>query len=141
VQVEVALGGVHATARAVLDADLLMPASPATHGLHPTLDRAVDILVESGRGDIHVVAGLRNHEEQEELWRTALTRYGRADRADDWVARPGTSMHEKGLAVDLGGDLDLAAALVDELGLPLHRPLGNEPWHFELIGSRSSNAV
>ena len=54
----------------------------------------------------------------------------------DWVAPPGHSMHERGLAVDLGGDLARAVQLIDELDLPLHRPLANEPWHFELIGSR-----
>jgi hypothetical protein len=45
-------------------------------------------------------------------------------------------MHERGLAVDLGGDVEEAAELVRKLGLPLHRPLANEPWHFELAGSR-----
>ena len=75
--------------------------------------------------------------EQRILWKAALERYGSPDRADDWVARPGTSMHERGLAVDLGGDLSVAVALVDELRLPLRRPLENEPWHFELEGARS----
>jgi hypothetical protein len=45
-------------------------------------------------------------------------------------------MHERGLAVDLGGDLIRAVQLIEELDLPLYRPLANEPWHFELIGSR-----
>jgi hypothetical protein len=46
-------------------------------------------------------------------------------------------MHTRGLAVDLGGDLELAVRIIDELDLPLYRPLAHEPWHFELIGSRS----
>jgi LAS superfamily LD-carboxypeptidase LdcB len=58
--------------------------------------------------------------------------------ADDWVARPGSSMHERGLAIDLGGDLDLARSLAATLGLPLVQPLENEPWHFELVGARES---
>ncbi|MEA2485709.1 MAG: D-alanyl-D-alanine carboxypeptidase, partial [Actinomycetota bacterium] len=58
------------------------------------------------------------------------------EAADDWVAPPGGSMHERGLAVDLGGDLQLAVRIVAQLHLPLWRPLMNEPWHFELIGSR-----
>ena len=45
-------------------------------------------------------------------------------------------MHERGLAVDLAGDLDLAIEIIGRLDLPLHRPLPNEPWHFELLGSR-----
>jgi hypothetical protein len=46
-------------------------------------------------------------------------------------------MHELGLAVDLQGDVETAARLVEELGLPLWRPMAYEPWHFELVGSRS----
>jgi hypothetical protein len=68
-----------------------------------------------------------------------LERYGDAEAADDWVARPGTSMHERGLAVDLGGDLVLAESLIIELGLPIHSPLPNEPWHFELLGGRANS--
>jgi hypothetical protein len=45
-------------------------------------------------------------------------------------------MHERGLAVDLGGDTGLAARLVADLGLSLYRPLPHEPWHFELVGTR-----
>jgi hypothetical protein len=45
-------------------------------------------------------------------------------------------MHNLGLAVDLGGDIDLALELIERLDLPLYRPLTNEPWHFELTGSR-----
>jgi hypothetical protein len=45
-------------------------------------------------------------------------------------------MHQRGLAVDLGGDVDLAVRLIRRLDLPMWRPLPNEPWHFELAGSR-----
>ena len=44
-------------------------------------------------------------------------------------------MHERGVAVDLGGDLQLAASLIARLHLPMWRPLPNEPWHFELAGA------
>ncbi len=76
-------------------------------------------------------------QEQAMLWADALRRYGTAEVADDWVAPPGHSMHERGLAVDLAGDMSLAVRLIDELGLPLWRPMQHEPWHFELLGSRS----
>jgi len=81
---------------------------------------------------VSLVSGFRSSADQALLWETALDRYGDPEVADDWVARPGTSMHERGLAVDLSGDLDRAASLVRELGLPLIRPLANEPWHFQL---------
>jgi hypothetical protein len=138
VQVTVAVGKVAADARAVFDPDVLLPAPRGTaEGLHPSLAAAVRELVSASRGRVHVVSGWRSPEEQARLWAEALDRYGSAEAADEWVAPPGHSMHERGLAVDLGGDLDLAVRLIDRLGLPLYRPMDHEPWHFELIGSRS----
>jgi hypothetical protein len=136
-QVIVSVDGVLAEARAVFDPSLLAPAkvSPAD-GLHPDLASAVDTLVRASAGRVWIVSGLRSSERQAPLWAEAIHEHGSPEVADDWVARPGTSMHEKGLAVDLGGDLEHAVALVEQLGLPLHRPLAHEPWHFELSGSR-----
>jgi D-alanyl-D-alanine carboxypeptidase len=133
-QVEVAIGEAVASARAVLDAEAVAPASLAVdaEGLHPALADAVRALVRESAGAVWLVSGWRSSEEQRALWNEALARYGTAEAADDWVARPGTSAHEGGVAVDLGGDLARAVSLVDELGLPLYRPLNHEPWHFEL---------
>lgn len=141
VQVTVEVDGVEAAARAVLDPALLAPAVLGrTDALHPQLAAAVDRLVDASVGRVWVVSGFRSTERQTELWTDALEKYGSAEAADDWVAPPGRSLHEKGLAVDLGGDVEEAARLVEELDLPLHRPLPNEPWHFELWGSRATVA-
>ncbi len=138
VQVSVEVDGVIADARAVFDPALLAPATldGEVSGLHPSLKKALDALVAASNGSIQLVSGYRSHDRQQRLWNDALARYGSAEAADDWVAPPGHSMHEKGLAVDLGGDLELAAELVRRLDLPLWRPMDHEPWHFELIGSR-----
>jgi hypothetical protein len=138
VQLTVKVDDVVAAARAVLDVALLEPARTTfdRRRLHPLLARAVERLIEASSGRVWVVSGYRSEAEQRILWEEALRRYGSPDRADDWVARPGGSMHERGLAVDFGGDIDAAVGLVRELNLPLHRPLRNEPWHFELMGSR-----
>jgi D-alanyl-D-alanine carboxypeptidase/Putative Flp pilus-assembly TadE/G-like len=137
-QVKVSLDAVTAEARAVLDPTLLRVASSAVdaRGLDPRLARAVRRLIEASRGAVRVVSGYRSRSEQSALWERALNRYGSPEAADNWVAPPGTSMHERGLAVDLGGDLQRAARLVARQHLPMWRPLANEPWHFELIGSR-----
>lgn len=136
-QVVVSVDGALAEARAVLDPMLLAPATlGSTVGLHPDLATAVQRLVEESVGRVRVVSGLRSPERQEQLWAEALREHGSPEAADDWVARPGSSMHERGLAVDLGGDLAEAVRLIDELDLPLHRPLAHEPWHFELSGTR-----
>ncbi|MGH2694159.1 MAG: D-alanyl-D-alanine carboxypeptidase family protein [Actinomycetota bacterium] len=137
--VTVRVDGVEARARAVIDPSLLQPLAVAydSTGLHPSLAAAVERLLMASGGTVRVVSGLRSGERQAQLWEEALRRYGRPEAADDWVAPPGHSMHELGLAVDLGGDLERAVELIRELGLPLHRPLANEPWHFELVGARS----
>ena len=136
VQVKVAVDGVIAEARATIDPTAFFPLTATTRtGLHPLLDRAVQRLLDASGGRVTLVSGWRSTRRQQELWADALRRYGSAEEADDWVARPGASMHERGLAVDLGGDVEHAAALVQTLGLPLHRPMPHEPWHFELSPS------
>ena len=139
VQVEVSVDGVSASSRAVIDPTMLAPALFGAGGghLHPLLASAVDSLVGASGGSIFVNSGYRSGAEQSFLWAEALKKYGSAEAADDWVAPPGTSMHERGLAVDLGGDIALALRLIERLGLPLWRPMDHEPWHFELVGSRS----
>ena len=140
-EVEVVLDGFTARARAVIELDKLAPASlstgsQTTSGLQPALRLAVDRLIAASNGRVYIESGIRSTARQTELWNEALAKYGDPEIADNWVARPGTSNHETGLAVDLGGDLGLAVRLVDDLGLPLWRPMSWEPWHFELTGSR-----
>lgn len=132
VQVRVVIDGVEAEARAVWHPDR----TGVAPGLDSRLAAAVGRLVAAAGGRVFVVSGWRSTARQSDLWAAALRRYGTPEAADDWVAPPGHSMHERGLAVDLGGDVALAAGLVERLSLPLYRPLDNEPWHFELVGSR-----
>jgi hypothetical protein len=136
--VTVYLDGKMASAKAVLDPSALVPlvARIDATGLDPRMARAMEKLLVAARGAVHVVSGWRSPIEQSALWSEALVKYGSPEAADDWVAPPGSSMHERGLAVDLGGDVERAAQLVHDLGLPLWRPLPHEPWHFELLGSR-----
>ena len=138
VQVAVEVDGALARARAVIDPEAFAPLvlGSGTGRLHPRLKAAVAQLVAASGGRISVTSGARSTAEQARLWQEALAKYGSPEAADDWVAPPGQSMHERGLAVDLGGDLALAVELVERLDLPLWRPMDHEPWHFELVGSR-----
>jgi hypothetical protein len=137
-QVKVTLDDVSAQARAVLDPSFVRPVSLAfqDRGLHPELAGAIRRLLKAAHGTVRVVSGFRTRQTQAGLWERALQHYGDPDAANDWVAPPGASMHERGMAVDLGGNLRLAMDLIQELELPMWRPLPNEPWHFELLGSR-----
>lgn len=110
--------------------------APVPGGLHPAMAEAVSVLISAAEGRVWVNSGYRSTAHQAVLWQGALEKYGDPEVADNWVAPPGHSMHERGLAVDLGGDLALAARLVEQLGLPLWRPMSWEPWHWELSGSR-----
>jgi hypothetical protein len=138
VKVVVEFHGVSAEAAAAVDPSRLGPAPvvAGNPGLDPRLGAAVATLVAASGGAVGIGSGFRDHAEQQRLWDEALARYGDPETADNYVARPGTSMHEKGLAVDLSGDLDEAVRIIQQLGLPLYRPMSYEPWHFELLGSR-----
>lgn len=97
------------------------------------------------RSKLGVYSARRSSQRQKELWAGALKKYGSAARARKWVAPPGRSRHESGLAADLsynGASLSEAPASVvrwlhNNAGqYGLHFPLGNENWHIELEGSR-----
>jgi D-alanyl-D-alanine carboxypeptidase-like protein/putative Flp pilus-assembly TadE/G-like protein len=120
-EVEVMRRGAKARARATLPRSVARAASSST-GLSPlivaALRRAELIL---GR-PIRIVSGYRSHAEQLALW---ARRYSNPYP----VAAPGTSAHERGLAVDLS---EADAALVESLHVGLCRPYGNDPVHLEL---------
>jgi LAS superfamily LD-carboxypeptidase LdcB len=79
-----------------------------------------------------VASGWRSAEYQEQLFRQAVSEYGSAEEAAQWVATPGTSAHEWGNAVDIGRSD--ARAWLSELGAQygLCQIYRIEPWHFEL---------
>lgn len=100
--------------------------------------RLHQMVAESG-GRITLVSGYRSPQRQAQLWADALAKYGSAAEARKWVAPPEGavdgakgSMHTKGLAVDLGGDLQLAHLLAPKYGL--YFPMSWEPWHVQPVG-------
>lgn len=77
----------------------------------------------------------RTFAEQTALWNAALKKYGSEKEASRWVARPGTSNHEFGLANDLSfgpGGVRWAHANAAKFGLGF--PMAHENWHIELAG-------
>lgn len=79
-----------------------------------------------------VDSGWRSEVYQQQLLDDAISKYGSEREAARWVARPDTSAHVSGDAVDIG--LSAATAWLAERGAAygLCRIYANEPWHYEL---------
>jgi LAS superfamily LD-carboxypeptidase LdcB len=90
------------------------------------------------------VSGYRSVDEQVWLWEGALAKYGDPDVACLWVARPGTSAHQSGRAVDCHLGYPIESEYADTmrstpayLWLVGHArafgfyPYDVEPWHWE----------
>ena len=114
-----------------------------------------------GEGQIVPVSGWRSREEQQRIWDDTLAKEGEAFTRQ-YVACPGCSEHQTGLAIDLG----LAAPHIDfirpdfpdtgvcrafreqagKYGFILRYPAGkehitgiaHEPWHFRYVGTPHS---
>ena len=108
-------------------------------------------------GAIVPVSGYRPQTEQQAIWEDALAEHGKAF-TETYVARPGCSEHETGLAIDLAEnrpDIDflcpqfpdegvcrLFRLAAPEFGFVLRYPagkehitgIGHEPWHFRYVG-------
>lgn len=107
-------------------------------GMNADFESRLNNLIAASGGRIWIVSGYRDSATQARLWEEAVAKYG-PDEARNWVAPPGHSNHEKGIAGDLGGDLDLAAQLAPQFGL--YFPMSWEPWHIEPVGSRSEGGA
>lgn len=105
------------------------PGTPQYDNLDPALQVIVNrILAESG-GRVWIGSGWRSTQQQANLydaWRSGTYDVPR-------VAPPGHSQHERGRAIDFGGDLRLAQELGRQYGLVF--PMADEPWHGQLGGS------
>lgn len=107
----------------------------AWDNMNPDFEQKLRGLMAEAGGRVTMVSGYRSPDRQEELYAKALARYGSPEEARKWVAPPGKSNHNKGLAVDLGGDLQLAHMLAPKYGLTF--PMAHEAWHIEPAGLQS----
>jgi zinc D-Ala-D-Ala carboxypeptidase len=109
--------------------------SPGVANLDPDLLGALRQAATDAADDgveFVVDSGWRSPEDQNQLFREAISKYGSEEEAARWVATAETSAHVSGDAVDIGPS-DATAWLSDhgaEYGLC--QIYGNEPWHYEL---------
>lgn len=123
-------------------ASTALPAtSAAVHGMDQAFASSLGRLIETIPG-ISVTSGFRSTKRQAELWSEALEKYGSTEAARKWVAPPGSSQHEKGMAADLRFATpqarEEAHRRAGEFGLTF--PLRNESWHVEPTGGRVRGA-
>ena len=124
-----------------------------TQGLTADFSQRLTQMILDARAqgiDLGVGSGYRSYEKQKRLWEQALKKYGSPEKARKWVAPPGGSFHNKGLAVDLnangqflGKDANSKAtewAHANAKKYGLHFRMGHEPWHIEPIEKTKSNS-
>lgn len=111
-------------------------------GLHPTFKKYFytmvgDWVLNHGGTKVYVESAFRTRAQQQRLWDNC-----KKDPKTRWVARPGTSRHESGFAIDIdrrsAGSLE-GKGLMRKYGF--HRPLSNEPWHVELIAAKRKESA
>lgn len=128
--------------------------------------RALERLIAcvDGENEIIAVSGWRSEKEQTEIYRSSLKENG-PDFTEKYVALPGHSEHQTGLAVDVGlnlPDIDFICPAFPEsgvcglfrrraadFGFVLRYPPGketvtgiaHEPWHFRYVGRPHSKII
>jgi D-alanyl-D-alanine carboxypeptidase len=133
--------------------------------IYPALQAMFDAARADGVYPI-VAAGYRSAEKQQSLWDEKLAEleaagYTAADakkEAETWVAVPGTSEHQLGLAVDINADGVQSAGFevyewLEEnawtYGFILRYPadktditgVGYEPWHYRYVGREAAESI
>jgi hypothetical protein len=100
-------------------------------GLQSEFQRRLSAMFAAAPGKLGVKSGRRSNAEQWALW-------NRSDKTGKYVARPGHSKHEEGIAADLAYSspalVKWAHANARQFGLWF--PMQYEDWHVEPIGSR-----
>ena len=130
--------------------------------IYPYLQEMFDAAREEGVYPV-VREGYRTAEEQQEILEDRIQTYinqgysrSRAERtAKEWVALPGTSEHQLGIAVDINADKSMCsneevyawlAENAYKYGFILRYPIGKqeitgtsyEPWHYRYVGEEAA---
>lgn len=93
------------------------------------------------QNQVLILSAYRSVEHQQRLWNDAVARYGSEAAARRWVAPPGRSNHNHGVAVDLHYVSSAAKRWVhDNAGrFGMRFPMDHEPWHIEPVGVREGS--
>jgi hypothetical protein len=105
---------------------------PAVSNLDDDLRDALRSASNESGIAFEISSGWRSDRYQRQVFEQAVAKYGSEDEAARWAARPGTSIHEAGEAVDISNSeaADWLARHGDGYGLC--QIYANESWHFEM---------
>lgn len=78
------------------------------------------------------VSGYRSQAQQQKIWDDSVVDSG-LEFTEKYVAVPGHSEHQTGLAIDLGLRQDKVGEAVTHIG--------HEPWHFRYVGVEHAKAI
>lgn len=103
--------------------------------IDPVFEARLMALIKASGGKVQIGNSYRSTARQQQLFDAAVKKYGSETAARKWVAKPGHSKHQEGVAADLKGDLAWAHQNAAAFGLVF--PLSHESWHVEMAGARS----
>lgn len=104
-----------------------------------SFQKSLQQLIAGAGGKVSITSGTRSLADQTKLWNQAVSKYGSTQEASKWVAPPGSSAHELGIAADLNFSDPATASWVHQNAAKygIYFPLSNEPWHAQLINSNN----
>lgn len=133
-------------------------------GIYPSLQKMFDAMRAQGYYP-EVVSGYRSEEKQEDIFENKFASFREQgyskkearELTEQWVAEPGTSEHETGLAVDINPDRDKSGDEVyrwlsenaHKYGFIKRYPedktditgISNEPWHYRYVGEKAAKEM
>lgn len=132
--------------------------------IYPSLQKMFDDMREQGYYP-EVRSGYRSEENQEDIFENKYASFREQgyskkearELTEQWVAEPGTSEHETGLAVDINPDRDKSGDEVyrwlsenaHKYGFIKRYPedktditgISNEPWHYRYVGEKAAKEM
>lgn len=114
-------------------------------GLKTDFQERLAAMMQDAPGNVTLFSGYRSPERQRQLWDAALKKYGSPEAARKWVAPPGRSMHNSGMAADLGFEGGSFRSMPPDVQKWVHEnagryglkfPMDHEPWHVEPVETR-----
>ena len=133
------------TGGSIPDGQLVSPfdvKNPAVGFVEPALLAAIQDAANAAAAqgvDVQLTSGWRSKGFQQRLFDQAVTTYGNADLAAQFVASPEKSMHVFGKAVDVGPVVADQWMIANGSRFGLCQIYANEIWHFELAVDAAGN--